>query len=285
MAEKDSINDISSKVISDLRNLVTVAGILGGVCYFIGYLIMNFYLSRYGVHYASLVQARYFTTGFLYLLMSLLVAVGPITIWLIVRIGKYSKTQCVFLGIVSLLLSGCTVWALGYFLINFPYIPYGNPYRPAGVRLFSFYLGFSGSQLLLWLPIALIIGFQKFSPLHRAEQKGAGRSGLAFSGMAAQSAIMSFAIVLVLILSIYSYAIQSYSQIPATFGGGAPKKVQLILSDPAAVSGLSITTGGQLSEPLILIDQTDRMLLVQDIAGERTMELSTSLVLAIIHEK
>jgi hypothetical protein len=92
-------------------------------------------------------------------------------------------------------------------------------------------------------------------------------------------------IVLFLLLSIYSYAIQAYPQIPTSFGGGAPKEVRLLLFDQSALNGLSIAVDNQLSEPVILLDQTDRTLLIMDKQGSRTFELSSSLVSAIVHQK
>lgn len=271
-------------IINDLRNYATLTGLLGGVCYVIGYLIMNFYLSRYGAHYASLVQARYFTTGFLYILLSALTASGPIVVWLVIRTGKYSRLQFFFLILGGVLMSLATLWGLGYALVRLPNILYGVPYYPTEIRRFLFMFNFGSSQMLLWFPVVVVFTFYKIGTIIRVKSSLPHETH-AGSVLAIRTAATSFIIVLSLILSVYVYAIGAYSQIPTTFGGGAPKAVQLLLSNPDTVNGLSIKVEDGLSEPVILLDQSDRTLLIQEINGQRTLELSMSLILAIIHQK
>lgn len=286
MSLKESLSNASVEdFIGDLRNFATITGILGGICYFIGYLTMNFYLSRFGSHYASLVQARYFTTGFLYIIISSLTAAGPLAAWILIRLGRYEKFKAFLLFLSGAMMSIVTIWGLGYFLVSFPYIEFGRPYYPAESRRLFFMISFSGSQILLWLPALLTFAINKMeSRLYFQREKSKGHD--VPGGISTlRTALTSFVVVLFLILSVYSYAIRAYPQIPTSFGGGAPKEVRLLLSDPSAMNGLSIAVQGQLTEPVILLDQTDRILLIMDKQSLSTFELSSALVSAIIHQK
>jgi hypothetical protein len=46
-----------------VRNIAGTIGVLGGISFITGYLIVNFYLTQYGVATLNLVQSRYFASG------------------------------------------------------------------------------------------------------------------------------------------------------------------------------------------------------------------------------
>jgi len=286
MSMKETLSTISIEtVINDLRNFATITGILGGVCYFIGYLTMNFYLSRFGAHYASLVQARYFTTGFLFIIISALTATGPIAIWGLMQTGNYGNFKKFLFLVSGVMMSAITIWGLGYFLVSFPFVKFGRPFYPAETRRVIFLLSFTGSQILLWCPVFFMLILRNMEKHLKIREGETNTTSIFGSVPTIRTALSSFVIVLFLLLSIYSYAIQAYPQIPTTFGGGAPKEVRLLLSDPSAINGLSIAVNGQLSEPVLLLDQTDRTFFIMDIQNSETLELSSSLVSAVVHEK
>jgi hypothetical protein len=182
-------------------------------------------------------------------------------------------------------MSAITIWGLGYFLVSFPYIKFGAPFYPSATRRLLFLISFTGSQILLWLPIFFIFVLSKMENRLKVQEDKRNRSSVFVNILTIRTALTSFVIVLFLLLSIYSYAIQAYPQIPTSFGGGAPKEVRLLLFDQSALNGLSIAVDNKLSEPVILLDQTDRTLLIMDKQGSRTFELSSSLVSAIVHQK
>src|SRR5260221_13222648 len=78
MGDAKSENLLNNSLIEDLRTFIGIFGSISGVCYVIGFMIVNIYLGQYGVHDLALIRPQYFAAGLLYFLLSALLCSVPL---------------------------------------------------------------------------------------------------------------------------------------------------------------------------------------------------------------
>jgi hypothetical protein len=270
--------DLSESVITYLRNFASSLGVIGAASYIAGYLISNFYIGKFGGSVFNLVQSRYFATGGLFLILTSLSLIGPvITFAIIDRTEKKEKrggtTKNIILVFLGFLLSAITIWYAGDILsaLNSS----ANFVLNKEVRQMGIWLGLLVTNIALLTPI-LFYFISKWAA-QKLMVKGIQTFPVWLSPIFGSLAIFLF------IISLWLFSEFVYPYVPPAFGGNAPTKVQIILSDYLSVTeNLPIQHVKGISETVNLIDQTPISILIQIPGTERVIEIPYSEVKGII---
>src|SRR5258705_11430226 len=72
------IENDNDSLLDNWRTFIGIIGSIGGLCYVIGFILVNIYLGQFGVHDLALIKPQYFAAGLLYLLLSALIGIIPL---------------------------------------------------------------------------------------------------------------------------------------------------------------------------------------------------------------
>lgn len=265
--------------------LVGLFGFVGALCYVVGYLVMTMYLNKFGVHNLSLVESRYFAAGLLYVALSSIISIGPLTSLIVIRKElanssvRFQRRELVALGGANFVFVAVLIWATGYILTEID--RYAPTVIPISIRRTWVWLFLPASQIALWFPF--VLGGGLYWAMRRP-RPNVGTLSHPVGQWLAQSNLIGLAIICIGI-SIYLFATRVYPHVSRSLGGGAPVRVRLLLApDIPAPENWPLAITGQVTEPVDLIDQTDSQLLIV-YGGGRLMELSAQSVTAILYDQ
>lgn len=270
--------DLPESVITHLRNFASSIGVIGAASYIAGYLISNFYIGKFGGSAFNLVQSRYFATGGLFLILTSLSLIGPVVTFAIIdRTEKKEKRGDVIKNIVlvflGFLLSALTIWYAGNILTSLN--SSANFVLSEEVRRTGIWLGLLVTSIALLSPIILYFvskwAAQKL--MNKRLQSFPAWLSLVFGSLA----------IFLFIISLWLFSEFVYPYVPPAFGGNAPTKVQIILSDYLSTTeNLPIQLAGGISETVTLVDQTPTSILIQIPSTGKVIEIPYSEVKGII---
>jgi len=272
---KDNITDT---VINSLRNLAGILGLVGGVSFIAGYLISNFYIGKYGGSAFNLVQSRYFSTGGLFLILATISILGPvISLYIITTVtrdkSRLSVLKNILLVLFGFLLSAITVWYAGEILAGFN--PSGNFLLSKEVRRASIWLGLTVTGIALFSLILFFFALRWISSrvVNKKIVETPVWSSLFFSGLA----------VFIFIIGLWLFSEFVYPYVPSSFGGNAPTKVKIVLSDYLSnLENFPIKHDNSISENVILIDQSPSSVLIMLPGEDTVVEIPNSEIKGVI---
>lgn len=273
--EKESITD---SIITYLRNFAGVLGLLGGLSYVAGYLISNFYIGKFGSSAFNLVQSRYFSTGGLFLTLVTITLLGPFVSLSLINIStkngpRVSVFKNILLVLFGFLLSALTIWYSGNILAGLN--PNSSFILPAAARRSSIQLGLTITGIALFSPI-LIIFISRWAStrfVNKRIENIPEWSGLFFGSL----------VVFIFIIGLWLFSEFVYPYVPSSFGGNAPTKAQIVLSEYLSnMENFPIKTSDGISETVTLIDQTPTSILVVLTDTNTVIEIPSSEIKAII---
>ncbi|MBI3166257.1 MAG: hypothetical protein HYZ24_16350 [Chloroflexi bacterium] len=270
--------DLTDSVITHLRNFASIIGLLGAVSYIAGFLIANFYVGKYGGSAFNLVQSRYFATGGLFLILSVLVLIGPtVSFTVIQRAAKDKDRGYIFknilLVLLGFLLSSITIWYSGNILSGLN--SNTNFLLPEETRRTGIWLGLFVTSVALLTPIVLFFLSKWVSAKLLVKNTQSAPAWL--------PAVFGSLGVFLFIISLWLFSEFIYPYVPPAFGGNAPTQVQVIFSDDlAGMQDFPIKHSGGISETVVLIDQTPTSLLILLPDSGRVIEIPYSEVMGII---
>ena len=270
--------DLTESVVNILRNLAGLLGLIGAASYVAGYLISNFYIGKFGGSAFNLVQSRYFATGGLFLILASLNLIGPVVTFAIIdkaekrekRGDAIKNAILVFLGF---LLSAITIWYSGIILTSVN--SSANFVLTEEIRRMGIWLGLLVTSIDLLTPVLFFFIAKWVSQkwIDKKSQAVPAWLSLVFGSLA----------IFLFIISLWLFSEFVYPYVPPSFGGNAPIKVQIVLSDYlSGTEGLPIHHVGGISETVILIDQTPTSVLILLPETGRVIEIPYSEVKGII---
>jgi hypothetical protein len=270
--------NITESVITYLRNFAGVLGLIGGVSYIAGYLISNFYIGKFGSSAFNLVQSRYFTTGGLFLILVAIILLGPVISFTIISTAAIDKSRGsvfknILLILLGFLLSSITIWYSGNILVGLN--PNTSYLLPVELRRASIWLGLTVTGIALLTPILIFFASKWVSARlgNKRIENIPAWSGLFFGGLA----------VFIFIIGIWLFSEFVYPYVPSAFGGNAPTKVQIVLSEYLSnMESFPIKNNNGLSETVTLIDQTPTTVLIMLPDTDTVIEIPYSEIKGII---
>lgn len=273
-----SKENIMESVMSYIRNFAGLLGLIGGVSYIAGYLISNFYIGKFGSSAFNLVQSRYFSTGGLFLILVTIILLGPVASLTVINTTVKDKSHSyvfknILLILLGFLLSAITIWYSGNILSGLN--PNASFLLPAEIRRPSIKLGLTVTSIALFSPILIIFVF-RWAPARFVNKNGENIpawSGVFFGGIA----------VFIFIIGLWLFSEFVYPFVPSSFGGNAPTKVQIALSEYlSSMENFPIKTSNGISETVTLIDQTPTSVLIILSDTNTVIEIPSSEIKAII---
>jgi MFS family permease len=269
---------IAESLMNYIRNFAAALGLIGGVSYIAGYLISNFYIGKFGSSAFNLVQSRYFSTGSLFLILITISFLGPIISLAIINAVTEEKSRNnvfkrIFLLLLGFLLSFITIWYSGNILAGFN--PNANFLLPAEVRQASIRLGLTVTDIALLTLILIVFLLRWVSSrlINKKVENIPAWLGLFFGGF----------VVFIFIIGLWLFSEFVYPFVPSSFGGNAPTKVQIILSESLSNMGnLPIKHNNRISEIVILIDQTPTSVLIKLFDKDTVVEIPYSEIKGVI---
>jgi MFS family permease len=268
----------TESVINYLRNFAGLLGLIGGVSYIAGYLISNFYIGKFGSSAFNLVQSRYFSTGGLFLILVTIILLGPvISLTIINTATKDNSRGAVFKNILLILfgflLSAITIWYSGNILSGLN--PNANFLLSTEVRRPSIWLGLTVTVIAIFSPILIIFVSRWILAqfINKKTENIPAWSGLFLGGLT----------IFIFIISLWLFSEFVYPFVPSSFGGNAPTKVQIILSEYlSGMEYLPLKTSNGISETVTLIDQTPTSVLIMLPDTNTVIEIPYSEIKGII---
>jgi hypothetical protein len=280
MAEEGKNLSLIQAINEAIRGIAWSIWILGGLSYITGYLVVNFYLSQYGVATLNLVQSRYFASGALYLIVSLLVIGGPLAGILTAEQLQKTETEInrkrrgAALIASSILLAGVVCWACGIILVSADrFTPFSASIRE---RQNIIWLGLPASQIALAFPFIVYSLTREVIRRGFPAQTGPGSlwSPAVFGGL----------FIICFLISTVIFARYVYANSSPSVGGGAPITVQLIVSkDLVDTAGFPLEIEEGVTERVALIDHSGSGLVVLRPQDKQVVEILEDQVLSIIH--
>jgi len=277
-AKKQSLADVLADTI---RSIAGFVGVIGGLSYITGYLIVNFYLTQYGVANLSLVQSRYFATGALYLIVTVLICGAPLaSIYTADQLSQTNQdTQTrrlmpVLIG-ASFLLAIAIIWMCGNLLVNADQF---TSYAGSMIqRRYSIWMALPASGVAALFPFLVYYSLKRIFKSRALQLTSSDESVWI-------PATISILFVICFIISVFVFSRYAYASASPSVGGGAPIKVQLVLAQ--SLSGnqnfpLKNTDG--TTEPVILIDHSGSELVILKTENNQVIELSDNQVISILH--
>ena len=269
---------IAESLMNYIRNFAAALGLIGGVSYIAGYLISNFYIGKFGSSAFNLVQSRYFSTGSLFLILITISFLGPIISLAIINAVTEDKSRNnvfkrIFLLLLGFLLSFITIWYSGNILAGFN--PNANFLLPAEVRQASIRLGLTVTDIALLTLILIVFLLRWVSSrlINKKVENIPAWLGLFFGGF----------VVFIFIIGLWLFSEFVYPFVPSSFGGNAPTKVQIILSESLSnMENLPIKHNNRISEIVILIDQTPTSVLIKLFDKDTVVEIPYSEIKGVI---
>ena len=270
--------DITGSVTIYFRSFAGVLGLIGGVSYIAGFLISNFYIGKFGGSAFNLVQSRYFATGGLFLILVTIILLGPVISLTIISTAAKNGSDGYMLKNALLILLG--------FLLSSITIRYSGNILVGLNRNTNFLLSVDLRQALIWVGLT-ITGIALLAPIllffasswvsarlaNKRVENIPAWSGLFFGGLA----------VFIFIIGLWLFSEFVYPYVPSAFGGNAPTKVQIVLSDYlSGMEGFPIKQENGLSETVTLIDQTPASILIMLSDTNTVIEIPYSEIKSII---
>jgi hypothetical protein len=263
-----------------IRNIAGTIGVLGGICYITGYLIVNFYLTQYGVATLNLVQSRYFASGALYIIVSILVC-GPL-LASIYTAEQLSNTQAeqrtkrlmpALIG-ASFLFSILICWATGIVLVSADRLP--TFARSLTERKYTIWLALPASEIAILFPFFVFILTKRV--FKNIPTTLSGPSGIWLP------ATFSVLFTICFLISTVVFSRFVYANTSPSVGGGAPIEVQLVVTENlASVQNFPLEITEGVTEKVVLIEHSGSGLVVLRPENNQVIEISDSQVLSILH--
>lgn len=269
------------------RLLGSLAG-LAAIMYLLGFIITNSYLLQYGFFTFQLLQARYIASGFIFIVLSLVILAEPlyesqIISHLLAAKKPISSRRYVMNSIIAWLWLVFVILAFSVFVCVIPASALAGSFGSVSqaqvailgatdkaIQLFLRLLVWSSLVFLAfkwitWYLIARVIG-------RPAVKRRSGRLGPSFATF---TAMVGFPW---LILTLVYFGVAIYPLIPAAFGGGEPMRIRLVGEAAKmqqvqlmgiAASPSQLSPQGFISEPVWLLDQSEKQyfILVRTPAG------------------
>jgi hypothetical protein len=274
-------NPSLTEVLTDsVRNIAGTIGVLGGISFITGYLIVNFYLTQYGVATLNLVQSRYFASGALYLIVSALVCGAPLaSIYTAEQLSKAeheSHTRKLMPALIgaSFLLAALICWACGIVLVSADrFTPFA---RSITERQYSIWLALPASEIAILFPFFVYLLTKKAFKNNSPAQTSSGAIWL--------PATFAVLFIICFIISTVVFSRFVYANTSPSVGGGAPIKVQLVVTENlSSVQNFPLKINGGITEKVILIDNSGSELIVLQPGNNQVIEISNNQVLSILH--
>jgi hypothetical protein len=274
---RQSLTDVLT---DSIRNIAGTIGVLGGICYITGYLIVNFYLTQYGVATLNLVQSRYFASGALYLIVSVLVCGAPLaSIYTAEQLSKTeqeprSQRLMPVLIAASFLLAILICWATGIVLVSADrFTPFA---RSITERQYSIWLALPASEIAILFPFFVYLLTKKMS-----KNKSLNLTGSETIWLPATFAVL-FTICFIISTVVFSRFV--YANTSPSVGGGAPIKVQLVVAESlSTIQSFPLDINNGITEKVILIDHSGSELVVLRPENNQVIEISDNQVMSILH--
>ncbi|MDJ0728799.1 MAG: hypothetical protein QNJ33_02295 [Crocosphaera sp.] len=194
-----------------LSNLIPTSAFIGTVCYVLGFLIVRFHLSTYGVNQIQVLSFRYVSTGVIFLVILLVpCAFLVIQSFLVSLTSSFTIVGLIF-GFLGVLVSyiGLFHWLMEFFQVQ----DIGSLFS-GEINNFTLNLGWFWTQSLSLFNFLLLY-----------------RSYIALpSGSFKKLFFLLTVFLFIIIISVLTqnYSRQLYPLITGTFGGGYPQEIQLI---------------------------------------------------------
>jgi hypothetical protein len=274
-------NPSLTEVLTDsVRNIAGTIGVLGGISFITGYLIVNFYLTQYGVATLNLVQSRYFASGALYLIVSALVCGAPLaSIYTAEQISKTeheSHTRKLMPALIgaSFLLAALICWACGIVLVSADrFTPFA---RSITERQYSIWLALPASEIAILFPFFVYLLTKRVLKNNSPTQTSSGAIWL--------PATFAVLFIICFIISTVVFSRFVYANTSPSVGGSAPIKVQLVVAENLSnVQNFPLKINGGITEKVILIDNSGSELIVLQPGNNQVIEISDNQVLSILH--
>jgi len=253
---RQSLNDVLTE---SIRNIAGVIGVLGGISFITGYLIVNFYLTQYGVATLNLVQSRYFAAGGLYLIVSALVCGAPLvsvyTAEQLLKAERKTRMRKLIHALIgaSFLLAILVCWASGIVLVSADlYTPFANSITE---RQNTIWFALPASEIAILFPFFVYLltkrAFKNKTPL---------LEGSRALWLPSTFAVL-FAICFIVSTVVFSRFV--YANTSPSVGGGAPIKVQLVVAENlSSIQSFPLKINGGITEKVILIDHSGSEIVV-----------------------
>lgn len=274
---KQSLTEVLTE---SIRSIASTIGVLGGVSFITGYLIVNFYLTQYGVVTLDLVQSRYFSAGGLYLIISALVCGAPLasiyTAEQLLQTERETRTRKLMPALIgaSFLLAILVCWASGIVLVSADlYTPFA---RSITERQNSIWFALPASEIALLFPFFVYLLTKrafKNKTLSQANSRGLW--------LPATFAVL-FTICFIISTVVFSRFV--YANTSPSVGGGASIEVQLVVAENlSSIQNFPLKINGGITEKIILIDHSGSELVILLPENNQVIEISENQVLGILH--
>jgi hypothetical protein len=274
---KPSLTEVLTE---SVRNIAGTIGVLGGISFITGYLIVNFYLTQYGVATLNLVQSRYFASGALYLIVSVLVCGAPFaSIYTAEQLSKAEhethtrKLMPALIG-ASFLLSVLICWACGIVLVSADrFTPFAKSITE---RQYSIWLALPASEIAILFPFFVYLITKRALKNKTPTQTSSGAIWL--------PATFAVLFTICFIISTVVFSRFVYANTSPSVGGGAPIIVQLVVAESlSSIQSFPLKINGGITEKVILIDHSGSELVVLQLENSQVIEISDNQVLSILH--
>ncbi|MBI5825310.1 MAG: hypothetical protein HZB18_14875 [Chloroflexi bacterium] len=180
----------------------------------------------------------------------------------------------IILALLGFLLSAITIWYSGTILASINST--ANFVLTEEVRRMGIWLGLMITGIALLTPVLLFFT-SKWISLKWFDKK-------AQSIPAWLSLVFGSLAVFLFIISLWLFSGFAYPYIPPAFGGNAPTKVQIVLSEYLSdMENFPIKNNHGISEPVALIDQTPTSILIMLPDSSIVIEIPNSEIKGIIH--
>ena len=270
-------------LLEQLSRLAAPLWLAGGLCYLVGYLTVNIYLSQFAVSYLNLVHTRYLAAGLLFAVITALVFAGPLVSFRAARDsltgeshGRIRWDTLLALATANVILMAVMVWVIGLVVTE---VDRNDPFAfPVATRQALIWVALPVSQLALAFPVFV----SSITGVVLARRRLPSGSDAGRSPLFMQIALAGLFVICGLI-SLFVFAVDVYPNTSPSFGGGAPSRIQLLVRDDATLERVGIETTSGVTEPIILLDQTDSRILLMT-PHQQTVELAVSEFIAIIRD-
>jgi len=187
--------------------------------------------------------------------------------------SRLSVLKNILLVLFGFLLSAITVWYAGEILAGFN--PSGNFLLSKEVRRASIWLGLTVTGIALFSLILFFFALRWISSrvVNKKIVETPVWSSLFFSGLA----------VFIFIIGLWLFSEFVYPYVPSSFGGNAPTKVKIVLSDYLSnLENFPIKHDNSISENVILIDQSPSSVLIMLPGEDTVVEIPNSEIKGVI---
>lgn len=289
MSQENKLN--SSLRIDDIMKAVTtisgaIAG-LGFIFYALGFIVVNSYLSTFGIHEFDILKPSYLSAGVVFVFANTLIIAIPVGLGLILlKIVDPKSSRAafafpffgtVFVVVFSFLFATVIINFLTAGLQSDQGINLFVSWKQYGLYSLSIFIFASMSALIAFMLVGL---GETPGNIIKDTLSDKAMSLEFFRGVGRSSIFLLLAIFL--LLTAWSHDI--YPRIGAEFGGGKPATVQIVVLDSnnqSLFTAMGIDMNSNVSEKIRLIDENDNYVTVVTNKGN-AIRITKSLLASIV---